>query len=706
MTGYDAIKERARERAEKLSASGRDIAADGWVHEPLNLERRQACERDFRRFCESYFPHTFNLAWSDDHLKVIHRIETVVLEGGQFALAMPRGNGKTSLCETATIWAMVYGHRFFPVVIGATESHAERMLDAIKSEIETNDLLEEDFSEVVGPVRAMEGIHQRAAGQLYAGERTRMGWTARDIVLPTLPPLEWAPFNGQRPPSGGTVVRVAGLTGHIRGMKFKTADGRNIRPDLVLIDDPQTDESARSPSQSAQRERILAGAVLGLAGPGKRIAALMPTTVVVDGDMADRILDREKHPEWQGERTRMVYAFPSNEKLWDEYAEIRKDDGVDRDAAVRRANAFYRKHRPAMDAGAAVAWEARKEPDELSAVQHAMNLKIDRGDAAFFAEYQNDPLPETEQPADLLDAAEIGRKLNGHRRGEIPDGCTALTAFIDVQQKCLWWLIVAWELDFTGYVVAYGTEPEQNRRYFTLREVRKTLAVAAPGAGLEGSIYAGLERLTERILGREWRRADGGVLRIDRCLIDAQWGESTAVVHKFCRQSQHAAILVPSGGMYVGAASKPLNDYAKKRGDRVGLNWRLPARPGRGSVRKVLYDSNYWKSFVHARLAVPMGDPGCLSLYGRDAAAHRMLIDHLTAEYPVRVEGRGRTVSEWKIRSGGRDNHWFDCLVGAAVAASMQGVSLPSMDATPVTAAREHVSFAELQRRARARGRS
>ena len=54
---------------------------------------------------------------------------------------------------------------------------------------------------------------------------------------------------------------------------------------------------------------ILAGAILGLAGPGRKIAGLMTLTVVRPDDMADRILDRQKHPQWQGERTKMVYAF-------------------------------------------------------------------------------------------------------------------------------------------------------------------------------------------------------------------------------------------------------------------------------------------------------------------------------------------------------------------------------------------------------------
>jgi hypothetical protein len=63
-------------------------------------------------------------------------------------------------------------------------------------------------------------------------------------------------------------------------MKFTRADGQTVRPSLVVLDDPQTDESARSLSQCASRESILAGAVLGLAGPGKKISGIIPCTVI------------------------------------------------------------------------------------------------------------------------------------------------------------------------------------------------------------------------------------------------------------------------------------------------------------------------------------------------------------------------------------------------------------------------------------------
>jgi hypothetical protein len=58
------------------------------------------------------------------------------------------------------------------------------------------------------------------------------------------------------------------------------------------------------------------------------------------------------------------------------------------------------------------------------------------------------------------------------------------------------------------------------------------------------------------------------------------------------------------------------------------------------------------------------------------AGEHDLLFDHLTNEYPVRTESaRGRTVDEWKLSGTRFENHWWDCMVGSAVAASISGVS-------------------------------
>ena len=659
---YEQHKKKAAERRRAASTQGREIGAIPPIVDPA---RRRAATRNLRLFCETYFQAKFDLAWSPDHLTILKKTDQVIKHGGRFAEAMPRGTGKTTICETAVTFGICGGYHRFIFLIGATKELATDSLDNLKLEYETNDLLLADFPEIFYPIRCLEGESRRASGQLHHGQSTHIGWGADRVVFPMIP------GSG----ASGSIIRVAGITGAIRGASYTLTDGTKIRPTLALLDDLQTDESAKSPTQCATRLSLINGAVAGLAGPGRKMAMMLPCTVVAKEDVADQLLDQQRNPLWQGERCKMVYRFPDNLKLWDEYDKLR-GDSFRSGGKGEAATDFYAEHRKAMDKGAKVGWEENYDrTDEISALQSAMNIKY-ADEAAFFAEYQNDPMADGRDEEEMT-ATQIAAKISGIARRKIPGGCDLLTAFIDVQGKALYYIVIAWDSStFTGYIVDYGTYPDQKRRYFGLRDVQRTLKRAAPGAGLEGAIYKGLEKLTDKLLRQEWARDDRAMVRIDRCLIDANWGESTDVVYQFCRQSQYAAQLLPSHGKFVGATTLPFSDYKRKRGERLGYYWRIPSVAGKRAVRHVVYDTNWWKSFLFARWAVAMGDPGCLSLFGKDPGIHEMLADQMTAEYPVRVEGRGRIVYEWKQRPTHPDNHFLDCAVGAAVAASIQGAIL------------------------------
>jgi hypothetical protein len=628
----------------------------------------------------------FTLAWSEDHLKVIAKIEQAVISGGLFSMAMPRGSGKTTICQVAALWALLTGRQPFVFLIAATADYADSALANLKSHLSQNELLKDDYPEAVFPIRCLEGESRRCSGQRYYGRLTHIGWTSDEIVLPTIP--------GSR--CSGAIVRTAGLLGNVRGAMHIRPDGASVRPTLVLIDDPQTDQSARSPSQVHERLSVINGAILNLAGPGRKIAAVMPCTVIRNADLADEILNRAKHPEWQGERTRLIYEFPTNEKLWSQYAQIR-GDSLRNDGSGKEATAFYLENRAAMDEGARVAWQGRFNHDEISAIQHAMNLKI-RDEAAFWAEYQNQPLEDVEVQEGLV-ADDITSKVNGIGRAVVPLAVNHLTAFIDVQGALLYWAVAGWDEEFTGYVVDYGAYPDQRRAYFQLRDASRTLMSIHRGTGQEGAIYAGLEALTAQILGREWIREDRASTRIERCLIDANWGASTDVVYQFCRQSRFASVVMPSHGRFVGASSTPFSEYKRKPGERVGFHWRIPTVQGKRAIRHVVFDTNFWKSFVHARFAVPMGDAGCLSLFkGEGGLNHQLLADHMLAEYPVKTEARNRSIDEWKAKPGNPDNHWLDCLVGCAVAGSMQGARLLGIESEGSRRGRKRYTAADLAR--------
>ena len=277
--------ERKRRQAERNAEAVRAAQDIGELPEVVNPARKAAAEASFRAFCETYFGEVFYLPWSEDHLKVIEKIERAVRTGGLFAMAMPRAAGKTVACQTAVLWAALTGATPFVTLIAASADRAKDLLENIKTWLETNRLLAEDFPEVTYPIQCLERITNRQKGQKYQGEPTRMEWTADKVVLPTI--------EGSK--ASGVVISCSGMKGSdIRGQNHARADGQVVRPQLVLVDDPQTTESAWSPSQSQRREAILAGDVLGMAGPGKKIAGLMACTVIRPGDMADNILDREE----------------------------------------------------------------------------------------------------------------------------------------------------------------------------------------------------------------------------------------------------------------------------------------------------------------------------------------------------------------------------------------------------------------------------
>ena len=680
---YLEHKAEMAKRNKEASAMGRDI---GELPQVEDEKRKKSCEYDFKLFCEMYLPETFNIAWSDDHLRCIDLIEKSVLEGGLFALALPRGYGKTTLVEAAAIWSMLYGHREFIVIIGASEGAAMEIQESIKVEIETNELLAADFPEVCFPITSLEGIANRCAGQTYNGVRTRITWssTAMDgLVLPTI--------SGSK--ASGIVVRVAGITGRIRGMKHKRPDGRIVRPQLVIIDDPQTRESARSLEQNKLRLKILSGDILGLAGPKKKITAVMPCTVIEPGDMADTILDRDKHPEWNGEKTKLLYRMPDNLELWDEYAEIRAEC-LREDKNIKKATDFYVAHREEMDKGAVVAWPERFDDDEASAVQNAMNLMY-RDAQAFAAEYQNEPLHDDVSEETIMTADAIAAKLNGIQRKRVPLECTKLTMFVDVQKKCLFYTICAWSDDFNGAVIDYGTYPEQRSRRFTLDTANPTLQELYPHSSIEAQIYSALSALFKAKMSKIYVREDGAEMQVERAAIDANWGQSTDIVYQFCRQNDFSPRVIPSHGHYIGASSKPMTEYKKKPGERIGLNWYMPSVIGKRAIRHIVFDTNFWKSFVHARLAVPIGDRGCLSLFGNRPLEHELFSEHMTAEYRVKTSGRGRVVDEWKLRPDRTDNHWLDCTVGCAVLASTIGSNLPEQFGVKMQ--KETVKLSDLQ---------
>lgn len=685
--GYDERKEAERKRQAQLSKSGRDI---GPIPEIANPGRREACRFDLRLFLETYQAPVFKWPWSEHHLTVIDRLQTAVLSGARSSVAMPRGGGKSSVCRGTIAWAIAYAHRRYPYLIGATSGKAQEGLDAIKTFIRFNDLFAADFPEIALPIRLLGGINNRAAGQLCGGEPTLIEWSGDRVVLPTVPPPGNLDHDGEFAPTSGIVIGASGLTGEgIRGSSHTLKTGEVIRPDLVLADDPSSDESAMSPSQNNKRERLMNGAVLGMAGPGQSISCVMPCTVVYEDDLADRTLDRKRNPLWRGERFALLESMPKDMAAWERYGEVYQKCMSADEPDVTPANKHYLNNRATLDHGAAATWEHRKLAEEISAIQHAMNIYFSVGPEAFYAEYQNDPALARPAGTTQTTAESVVDRVNRLPRGVVPNEADYLTAFVDVHDNVLYYAVVAWRADFTGWVIDYGTYPEQDRAHFRLADARITLASVDSAAddeaaGVEGQVARGLMTLTNDLCGREWVRENGTTATIRRCLIDS--GYLSGVVHQVCRRSPHRAVLHPAKGKAITAKLTQFEDYKKRDGEQLGANW-LVRSSNKHGTRYVVHDPNFWKSHVNQRLRVKPGDPGALTLFGDKPERHRLLADHLVAERGTLVSANGNDVVEWSV-VGNRENHLLDCVVGCAVAASMEGAAVPGHSSSRTTGKR------------------
>lgn len=696
--------ERQQRRSREYQEEGRkDLRDCGPLPNCKNRIRRNRAKNDFPRFCKTYFPSIYTLPWSTIHYAAADRIQKAILNGGLFAFAMPRGSGKTSLCESATLWALLYDHLNFVVLIGATELKSEERLKSIRSELAMNDKLGEDFPEVCHPIRSLGNAWKTAEYQTLDTNPTHITWKNKQLILPTVWKQTKGGKKGKAYPTSGSVLMVSGITGDIRGITAKRAyDGAILRPKLAIGDDPQTRESAKSPAQSETRAQTLAGDIAYLSGPGEPISVLVPCTVIYGDDMADRMLNRELHPEYQGIRTEMVISFPERENLWTKYQEIQQDS-LRNDGDGSEATEFYRANRKEMDLGSEVSWPERHAPKELSGIQHAMNLKI-RDEAAFWSEMQNQPM-ETQGDNDVMASiGDILAKTTDYQRYLCPRDTTTLTAFVDVQKNCLAYMLVAWAPNFVGQIIDYNLWPESDSKHRTISksDTRNTFEKILGGKDLQKHVYAGLRALTSELSGQTYPIDGGGETRISRILIDANWGQLTNTVYQFCRESQSLSPVMPYHGKYVGASSQPWSSWKRKRGERVGAHWRV--RPSaEWPIKHALTDVNHWKVVAHALMKADFGGDQTVGIFGRNANGKRVgqryhteLADQICAEFCVRTESKLQSVFEWKLKSVARDNEMLDCLVGNCVAGSMEGIEMANSK-TPERRSRKNVSGAEFK---------
>ncbi len=255
-----------------------------------------------------------------------------------------------------------------------------------------------------------------------------------------------------------------------------------------------------------------------------------------------------------------------------------------------------------------------------------------------------------------LDSAAITARAVAIPRGRVPAGAVRLTVGIDLGKWLCHWVAVAWMPDGTPHVVEYGR-----------------LEVPSNVQAVETALVTALRTFRDQVCKPGWASVgDGSNLSPSLVLLDAR--DWTAAVKTFCAES--GAGFIPAQGHAAPRitgkwGSDPGYDSASYHKDGV-----LPV------------NADLWKSYVHARLQTPAGQPGGLTLFHATPMEHLSFSKHLTAEKKVEefVAGKG-LVTRWEAMS--RNNHYLDALSLACVAGHGTGVRLVQMPVAPAPPTRQ-----------------
>lgn len=145
------------------------------------------------------------------------------------AYIAPRNTGKTTWWFLILpMWAAAHGHVKFTAAFASSATQAERHLSTFKRELDGNALLRRDFSDLCAAAKRPSGANVADTQSMYIAKT-------------------------------GFIFAAHGIDSSSLGMKVEEK-----RPDLLLCDDVEPDESSYSATLAAKRLRTLVDAILPL----------------------------------------------------------------------------------------------------------------------------------------------------------------------------------------------------------------------------------------------------------------------------------------------------------------------------------------------------------------------------------------------------------------------------------------------------------
>ena len=313
--------------------------------------RKELAAFDLGYFGRAYLSHYFTRPSPEFHEELDEIWETSVMKsknpmkcakeisrmkGSRNAIAAPRGHAKsTNLTFKDDLHAALYGYKHYILILSDSSDQAEGFLDEIKTELEENADIIEDFGAL----------------------KSDKAWRSNVIVT-----------------KNDVKIEAIGSGKKVRGRKH-----RNWRPDLIVLDDVENDENVNTPEQ---RKKLKSWFEKAVSKAGDTYTDIMYIGTVLH---YDSLLNNVLHnPRYHTKKYRAVISWSVRQDLWDEWESIYTNlfDENHEDNAQK----FFDEHREEMLEGTEVLWEEKLSYYDL------IVIKVTEGEASFNSELQNDPI--------------------------------------------------------------------------------------------------------------------------------------------------------------------------------------------------------------------------------------------------------------------------------------------------------------------------
>lgn len=242
--------------------------------------RRQVTKGSLLRFMIVYLDHHLQLqgvtppvvTFNGMHLAFCRAARRWIQPvGWREAWIGPRGVGKSTYCFLGgPLWALSHGHRSYFMAFSHTGKMAEKQLATLRMELETNELLLQDYPELAP--RRVRGASN----------------TNRTVVA-----------------NGGTIA-AAGLKENTLGSK----SGAN-RPDLITLDDIEPLEDVLSDTERSHIRTAITSAVIDMSADHAAIGLFGTTTSY--GSVIHEVAEHgrgRRHVDWVADSDFTVRLFP------------------------------------------------------------------------------------------------------------------------------------------------------------------------------------------------------------------------------------------------------------------------------------------------------------------------------------------------------------------------------------------------------------